>query len=115
MYNRARYSLQPDWVVFACPQSAFKIHPEFDFVLARCVLMSCGVSSCLLCACVCVCARARFTWTPCWHVCRILREVPNARLMMVDDRRPQWTAEVRRVHRVLCAEPAQCVTSRRCR
>ena len=35
LYHREKYSLQPDWVVYACPQSTFKIHPDFDVVLAR--------------------------------------------------------------------------------
>ena len=35
LHKREMYSLQPDWVVFACPQSTFKIHPDFDVVLGR--------------------------------------------------------------------------------
>jgi hypothetical protein len=35
LYKREKYGLQPDWVVFACPQSNFKIHPDFDVVLGR--------------------------------------------------------------------------------
>jgi hypothetical protein len=34
LYRRELYGLQPDWVVFACPQSAFKLHPDFDVALA---------------------------------------------------------------------------------
>ena len=35
LFKREKYSLQPDWVVFACPQSTFKIHPDFDVEAAR--------------------------------------------------------------------------------
>ena len=35
LHKREHYGLQPDWVVFACPQSNFKMHPDFDLVLAR--------------------------------------------------------------------------------
>jgi hypothetical protein len=42
LFKRQKYSLQSDWVVFACPQSTFKIHPDFDLVLARCGRMYYG-------------------------------------------------------------------------
>lgn len=35
LYNRPRYSLEPDWVVYACPQSNFKLHPDWDAAAAR--------------------------------------------------------------------------------
>ncbi len=35
LYNRPRYSLDASWVVYACPQSNFKLHPDFDVAAAR--------------------------------------------------------------------------------
>ena len=34
-YSRESFGLSPHWFILLCPQSAFKIHPLFDRVLAR--------------------------------------------------------------------------------
>ncbi len=46
LYRRELYGLQPDWVVFACPQSAFKLHPDFDAALAAYVSVAHEVEQC---------------------------------------------------------------------
>ena len=38
VYNRSSFGLQPQWFVYLCPQSTFKMHPLFDRVMADVLL-----------------------------------------------------------------------------
>ena len=35
--SRATFGFEEDWILYLCPQSAFKLHPLFDFVIRRIV------------------------------------------------------------------------------